>query len=134
MWLFHCHPLYHLHSGMARVFSYKEKGPDHQPQLGEHAHDLLYFMIDSSLRNHMSMGTITLMSSRNDWFAMWGVGFYDDPAIMGGMHHENDDTEYDTGSEWEWTVGADYLLTKPFSLITQYHSEHRFSRGFIFRF
>lgn len=92
--------------GMARVFSYKEKGPDHQPQLGEHAHDLLYFMIDGSLRNHMSMGTITLMNSRNDWFAMWGVGFYDDPAIMGGMHHENDDTEYDTGSEWGMDGGC----------------------------
>jgi FtsP/CotA-like multicopper oxidase with cupredoxin domain len=211
-WLFHCHLLYHMHSGMARVFSYEEQGPDHVPQLGEHAHDPLYFMIDGSLQNHMSMGMITLMNSRNDWFAMWDAGFHDDPAMMSGMHHEDDDVEYeidlgwkryfnpnfstvlgwrftnledaedrafagieyrlpyliesslqldsegdlrvglgkslqitdrlgifgdieyDTGSEWEWTVGADYLLTKQFSLISQYHSEHGFGGGFRFRF
>lgn len=212
-WLFHCHLLYHMHSGMARVFSYEEQGPDHVPQLGEHAQDPLYFMIDGSLQNHMSMGMITLMNSRNDWFAMWDLGFHDDPAMMmGGMQHEEDDVEYeidlgwkryfnpnfstvlgwrftniedaedrafagieyrlpylidsslqldsegdlrvglgkslqitdrlgifgdieyDTGSEWEWTVGADYLLTKQFSLISQYHSEHGFGGGFRFRF
>jgi FtsP/CotA-like multicopper oxidase with cupredoxin domain len=211
-WLFHCHLLYHMHSGMARVFSYQEQGPDHQPQLGEHAEDPLYFMIDGSLQNHMSMGMITLMNSRNDWFAMWDLGFHDDPAMMGGMHHEDDDVEYeidlgwkryfnpnfstvlgwrftnledaedrafagieyrlpylvesslqldsegdlrvglgktlqitdrlgifgdiqyDTGSEWEWTVGADYLLTKQFSLISQYHSDHGFGGGIRFRF
>ena len=211
-WLFHCHLLYHMHSGMARVFSYQEQGPDHQPQLGEHAEDPLYFMIDGSLQNHMSMGMITLMNSRNDWFAMWDLGFHDDPAMMGGMHDGGDDVEYeidlgwkryfnpnfstvlgwrstnledaedrafagieyrlpylvesslqldsegdlrvglgktlqitdrlgifgdiqyDTGSEWEWTVGADYLLTKQFSLISQYHSDHGFGGGIRFRF
>jgi hypothetical protein len=170
-------------------------------------------MIDGSLQNHMSMGMATLMNSRNDWFAMWDLGFHDDPAVMmGGMQHEDDDVEYeidfgwkryfnpnfstvlgwrftnqehaedrafagieyrlpylidsslqldsegdlrvglgkslqindrlgifgdieyDTGSEWEWTVGADYLLTKQFSLISQYHSEHGFGGGFRFRF
>lgn len=211
-WLFHCHLLYHMHSGMARVFSYEEQGPDHVPQLGEHAYDPLYFMIDGSLQNHMSMGMVTLMNSRNDWFAMWDIGFHDDPAMMGHMHGGGDDVEYeidlgwkryfnpnfstvlgwrftnledaedrafagieyrlpyliesslqldsegdlrvglgkslqitdrlgifgdieyDTGSEWEWTVGADYLLTKQFSLITQYHSEHGFGGGVSFRF
>ncbi len=211
-WLFHCHLLYHMHSGMARVFSYEEQGPDHQPQLGEHAHDPIYFMIDGSLQNHMSMGMITLMNSRNDWFAMWDLGFHDDPAMIGGMQHEDEDVQYeidlgwkryfnpnfstvlgwrftneedaedrafagieyrlpyliesslqldsegdlrvglgkslqitdrlgifgdiqyDTGSEWEWTVGADYLLNKQFSLISQYHSEHGFGGGFRFRF
>lgn len=86
---------------MARVFSYEEQGPDHQPQLGEHAHDPLYFMIDGSLQNHMSMGIITLINSRNDWFAMWDAGFHDDPAIMGGMHHEDDDVEYEIDLGWK---------------------------------
>jgi FtsP/CotA-like multicopper oxidase with cupredoxin domain len=94
-WLFHCHLLYHMHSGMARVFSYEEQGPDHQPQLGEHARDPLYFMIDGSLQNHMSMGMITLMNSRNDWFAMWDAGFHDEPAMIGGMHDDGDDIEYE---------------------------------------
>ena len=205
-WLFHCHLLYHMHSGMARVFSYEEQGPDHQPQLGEHAHDPLYFMIDGSLQNHMSMGMVTLMNSRNDWFASWDTGFHhntgmdeheveyevdlgwkryfnpnfstvlgwrftnledeEDRAFAGieyrlpylidsslQLDSEGDlrvglgkslqitdrlgifgDIQYDTGSEWEWTLGADYLLTKQFSLISQYHSDHGFGGGFRFRF
>lgn len=206
-WLFHCHLLYHMHSGMARVFSYEEQGPDHVPQLGEHAHDPLYFMIDGSLQNHMSMGMVTLMNSRNDWFASWDAGIHHDTAM--GHEHEVEyeidlgwkryfnpnfstvlgwrftnledeedrafagieyrlpylvdsslqldsegdlrvglgktlqltdrlgifgDVRYDTGSEWEWTLGADYLLTKQFSLTTQYHSDHGFGGGIRFRF
>ena len=205
-WLFHCHLLYHMHSGMARVFSYEEQGPDHQPQLGEHAHDPLYFMIDGSLQNHMSMGMVTLMNSRNDWFASWDTGFHhntgmdeheveyevdlgwkryfnpnfstvlgwrftnledEEARAFAGIEYrlpylidsslqldsEGDlrvglgkslqitdrlgifgDIQYDTGSEWEWTLGADYLLTKQFSLISQYHSDHGFGGGFRFRF
>jgi hypothetical protein len=42
--------------------------------------------------------------------------------------------QYDSGSLWEWTTGAEYLLSKRFSLITQYHSEHGFGAGLGFRF
>ncbi len=42
--------------------------------------------------------------------------------------------QYDTGSEWEWSAGAEYMLNKPFSLIAQYHSEHGFGGGLKFRF
>lgn len=41
---------------------------------------------------------------------------------------------YDTGSEWEWTAGAEWQLNKPFSIITQYHSDHGFGGGISFRF
>jgi FtsP/CotA-like multicopper oxidase with cupredoxin domain len=46
-WLFHCHLLYHMHSGMARVFSYEEQGAAHRPNLGEHARDPFFFMVHS---------------------------------------------------------------------------------------
>jgi hypothetical protein len=42
--------------------------------------------------------------------------------------------EYDTGSGTEWSVGTNYLLTKQFSLTTQYHSEYEFGGGIRFRF
>jgi hypothetical protein len=42
--------------------------------------------------------------------------------------------EYDTSSEWEWSAGAEYLLTKQLSLISEYHSEHGIGRGVSFRF
>jgi FtsP/CotA-like multicopper oxidase with cupredoxin domain len=200
-WLFHCHLLYHMHAGMARVFSYEEQGPDHHPHLGEHAHDPLYFMLDGSLQSHLSEGMVTLMNSRNDYFAMWDVGYgdvdeteyeidlgwkrYFNPnfsTVLGwrftNMEDEEDrafagiqyrlpylvwssaqvdsegelrlglakalqitdrlgvfaDVQYDTGSEWEWSLGADYILNKQFSLITQYHSEYGLGGGFSFRF
>jgi CopA family copper-resistance protein len=200
-WLFHCHLLYHMHAGMARVFSYEEQGPHHHPRLGEHAHDPFYAFVDGTLQSHMSEGMVTLMNSRNDFFGMWEVGYGDvddteyeidlgwkryfnpnfstvlgwrftnmeeaeDRAFAGieyrlpylvqssvQLDSEGDlrlalgkslqltdrlgvfgEVEYDTGSEWEWTLGADYTLTKQFSLITQYHSEYGLGAGFAFRF
>jgi hypothetical protein len=200
-WLFHCHLLYHMHSGMARVFSYDNQGPDHQVHLGEHAHDPLYFMLDGSLQSQMSMGMMTLMNSHNDFFGSWEVGYgkveeteyeidvgwkrYFNPnfsTVLGwrftNMEEEENrafagieyrlpylvkssvqldsegdlrlqlgkslqitdrlgifaDVQYDTGSQWEWNVGADYTLTKQFSLITQYNSDYGFGGGISFRF
>ncbi|MBL9152204.1 MAG: multicopper oxidase domain-containing protein [Verrucomicrobiales bacterium] len=200
-WLFHCHLLYHMHAGMARVFSYQEQGPDHVPDLGDHAHDPLHFMIDGSAQTHMTMGMAMARDSRNDYYAMWDIGYEDphhvhyeidlgwsryiDPNLSAGFgarltnHHDERDrafagidyrlpylvdsfvqvdsrgdfriglgksialtdrlglfggVHYDTGSEWEWTAGAEWLLTKQLSLISQYHSDHGFGGGLSFRF
>jgi len=202
-WLFHCHLLYHMHMGMARVFSYEEQGPAHVPDLGEHDEDPLYFMASGSFQSHMGMGMAGLMNSRNDYYAMWDLGWEDfefdhfhyeidlawrryiNPnfSTVLGMrltnHHESVDRafggveyrfpylidsfaqvdsegdfrfglgkslrmtdrlsifgeiQYDTGSEWEWSAGAEFLLTKQFSLISEYHSEHGIGGGLSFRF
>jgi hypothetical protein len=42
--------------------------------------------------------------------------------------------EYDTNTEWEWTTGATYTLTRTASLITQYHSEYGMGAGLEVRF
>ena len=42
--------------------------------------------------------------------------------------------EYDTGSQWRWSTGATWTLTKQLSLITQYDSDHGFGGGVGFRF
>jgi Multicopper oxidase len=42
--------------------------------------------------------------------------------------------EYDTGTEWEWSAGAEYTLSKAFSLTTQYSSDYGFGGGVIVRF
>ncbi len=42
--------------------------------------------------------------------------------------------EYDTNTEWEWTTGATYTLTRTASLITQYHSEYGLGAGLEVRF
>lgn len=202
-WLFHCHLLYHMHMGMARVFSYEEQGPDHVPDFGEHDEDPFYFMAEGSLQTHMSMGMAMFMNSRNDYYAMWDLHWSDDfpdvshyevdlawrryfdpnfSTVLGARltneHNAVDrafggveyrlpylvesfaqvdsegefrfglgkslritdrlsifgEVEYDTGSEWEWSAGAEYLLTKQFSLISEFHSDHGFGGGISFRF
>lgn len=42
--------------------------------------------------------------------------------------------EYDTGSSFVWSAGLNYTLTKNFSLITEYDSDHGFGAGVGFRF
>jgi FtsP/CotA-like multicopper oxidase with cupredoxin domain len=206
-WVFHCHLLYHMHAGMTRVFSYAEQGPDHIPDLGEMGRDPILLMLDGSVQTHMTMGMASLMNSRNDFFAMWDIGYmknhdggsdyhfhtevdvgwkrYFTPnfsSLLGWRFTNDDEAEnrafagvdyrlpylirtslqmdsegdaritaakslqltdrlglfagfqYDTGSQWEWTLGADYTLTKQFSLISQYTSDHGFGGGISFRF
>jgi hypothetical protein len=202
-WLFHCHLLFHMHMGMARIFSYEVQGPDHVPDFGEHDDNPFYFMAAGSLQTHMSMGMVSLMNARNDYYAMWDIGWHDfsfdhphyeidiawrryfDPnfsTVLGARltnHHDEVDrafggveyrlpylidsfaqvdsegefrfglgkslqltdrlsifgvVDYDTGSEWEWSAGAEYLLTKQFSLISEFHSDHGFGGGISFRF
>lgn len=229
-WLFHCHLLYHMHMGMARVFSYEGQGPDHQPTIGGHAKDHFYLMLEGNVQSHMSMGMISLMNSRNDFLLSWDLAYgsgldgmshvnschcgggcgcaiggcacqggsdkmeyeidlawkrYFSPNVSGflGWRFTNEmeaknrafagvayrlplliqstwslDSEgdvrvtlekefpltnrltalsgvrYDTGAGWEWHLGAQWLLSKQFSLIAEYHSMHGFGAGLAFRF
>ena len=227
-WMFHCHILYHMMSGMARVFSY-DKGPEpgatpeatphamapmagmpmdhggstggHGGGLGEHSHDMWFLWGAASIQSHMSEGNLTLMNARNDILLNWEVGWQDvddtqyeiealyqrylspDWQVFLGARLTNDEdaenravagvnyrlpliiwasasvdsegdlrlalakrfqltsraglfgrVEYDTNTEWEWTVGVDYTLTKSFSLIGQYHSEYGAGAGLQIRF
>jgi hypothetical protein len=207
-WFFHCHLLYHMEAGMARVFSYREQGPQHQINLGPQSLDPYYFMIDGSFQTHMSMGMATIQNSRNNFNALWDLGWgetskpyphghpveyevdltyarYFNPnfAAFGGLRLTNYDTsenrgilglnyrlpyliqsealvdtegdirlrlaktfqitsrfsvfaegEYDTNTRWEWSSGARYFLSKRWSLISQYHSDHGPGAGVAFRF
>ena len=68
-WLFHCHLLYHMMAGMARVVSYSEPPSSstststavQAPNLGEHAKPHTYAWLDVTLQSHLS-GTITFRS------------------------------------------------------------------------
>ena len=41
---------------------------------------------------------------------------------------------YDTGTDWEWSAGADFTLTRHTSLTTTYHSDYGFGAGVLIRF
>ena len=88
-WMFHCHILYHMMSGMARVFRYEDEAtpkPQHaaKPEdhslhhaagLGEHSHDMAYVWGAASIQSHMSEGLLTLMNPKNDLLLAWEVGW-----------------------------------------------------------
>jgi hypothetical protein len=235
-WMFHCHILYHMMSGMARVFRYEPEGVDTAGtyadrasttdgakvqesmatrdggfrmgghahgggSLGEHTHDMAYVWGAASLQSHMSEGLITWMNPKNDILLGWEVGWgnvddtqyevealyqryisADFQAFIGARLTNEEDVEnravvgfnyrlpllawasisldsegdarftlakefqisprlaafgkveYDTNTEWEWTAGATYTLTRTASLITQYHSEYGLGAGLEVRF
>ena len=222
-WMFHCHILYHMMSGMARVFRYEPEPGDtqrgqhvapaaavtdqgstwhgHTGSLGEHSHDMSWVWGAASIQSHMSEGLITWMNPRNDLLLAWEVGWEnvedtqyevdalyqryfnadwqafigarltndpdaEDRAVIGfnyrlpllvwssvSLDSEGDAritlakefqltsrlsafgrVEYDTNTEWEWTAGADYTLSRTTSIITQYHSEYGLGAGIQIRF
>jgi FtsP/CotA-like multicopper oxidase with cupredoxin domain len=225
-WMFHCHILYHMMSGMARVFRYEDTAPapaadlahdaearaaphslghatgsGHGGSLGEHSHDMSYIWGAASVMSHMSEGLINWMNPKNDVQLAWEVGWerVDNPEYeidllyqryfnanlqaFAGYRLTNDrdakdrafggvnyrlplmvwanvslDSEgdarlqlskrlqitprlgvwaeifYDTGTQWEWSAGADYFLTRHASLTASYHSDYGLGAGVLIRF
>lgn len=103
-WMFHCHILYHMMSGMARVFRYEDAPGNSSPGmahgestavsstqttsanaedhslhhaagLGEHSHDMAYVWGAASIQSHMSEGLLTWMNPKNDLLLSWEVGW-----------------------------------------------------------
>jgi len=89
-WLFHCHILYHMMSGMGRVFRYEpEPGMksghagaatgEHRGSLGEHAHEMWFAWGEGSLLSNMSDGLLTVRNGRNDLLLDWEIGWENVP-------------------------------------------------------
>lgn len=202
-WLLHCHILYHMMSGMGRVFRYEADGKmeGHAAGLGEHAHDMSYIWGTASIQSHMSEGLIQWMNPKNDVLLGWETGWgnvetteyeidllyqryfnANFQAFAGARFTNHEDAEhravagiqyrlplfawatasvdsegdarftlaksfqitprlaafgevqYDTNTEWEWSAGADYTLTRHVSIIAQYHAEYGFGAGLQLRF
>lgn len=101
-WFFHCHLLYHMDAGMARVFSYAQD-PEHEPQFDPGLIDPSFVMLDATISNHMTMGHAMVMSGRNDYFVRWDVGLHGE--FGGDDHHHERDIEIDLG--WSRYLDAD---------------------------
>ncbi len=127
-WLFHCHLLYHMMSGMARVFSYpagigmspqeatgaamgtpgalKSTGATYRPMLGEHAHPHTYAWIDGSMQSHLSEGLATIQRGRENLNLAWELGWERVPAST----YEIEAT-YSHYFNSRWTAFAGYRTT-----------------------
>ncbi len=100
-WFFHCHLLYHMDAGMARVMRVGGNpaagGAAAAPNFGPASLDPLYWMAEGSVQSHMSMGMISAMNARNDFRLTWDAG----------MEHGPDDG-HDLNAEVD-AVAARYL-------------------------
>lgn len=107
-WFFHCHLLYHMKGGMARVVHYEDFSLT--PQLAairpELYKDSWYFWGQADALSNMTEGFLTLSNTRNILTAEWEVGW-----------QNVDDTAWETLFTWDryinrfFTVfaGADLL-------------------------
>lgn len=84
-WLFHCHVLYHMDSGMTRVFTY---GPaDHVPSLDPGMMGTTVVVGQVTALTNMAMGHAMVMSGREDFGVEWDVSY-------------GHDTEYEVDGYW----------------------------------
>lgn len=92
-WFFHCHNLYHMTSGMARVVSYIPAGQDdhensdfyrHQKQHG----NPWYFFADLGLETHMILGELWTLNRRNGLELEYDYNYAGDYDIDGLYHRQ----------------------------------------------
>jgi len=92
-WFFHCHILYHMMSGMGRVFSYSNyKSPIGNPKLAKrklHADDRrMHFKIENDFATNGNDGMLMLQNTRWSIGTEWRIGY---------NHHHGYETETHIG-------------------------------------
>ena len=107
-WIFHCHVLYHMMSGMARVFSYDDQGPQHAIGVDPAHANPWHFSAEASIESQMTMGMASLMNSRNSLHLAWEIGY----EHMGVNKPDYEiDVTYNRYLNPHWDVFAGYRFT-----------------------
>ena len=100
-WFFHCHLLYHMKSGMARVVHYESFTLN--PQLSEVRPNLYkdtwYFWGQADALSNMTEGFLLLSNTRNILTAEWEVGW-----------QEVDDTEWEALLTWDRYINRFFTI------------------------
>ncbi|BEQ15064.1 multicopper oxidase domain-containing protein [Desulfoferula mesophila] len=110
-WFFHCHLLYHMKAGMARLVHYQgfTPPPDVMAVRPNLYRESWYPMIEGSLLSNMSEGVASLASTRNVLSLEWEVGW-----------QKVEDTEWELIPTWDYHlnrftalfIGGDFLGTQ----------------------
>jgi len=76
-WFFHCHILYHMEAGMARIVHYETftPSPDVQRVRSKLYHDPLYAWADADIFSNMTQGTAYLTNSNYVLSGQWEAGW-----------------------------------------------------------
>jgi FtsP/CotA-like multicopper oxidase with cupredoxin domain len=115
-WFFHCHILYHMMSGMGRIFSYENSPPNPEVPDPKYALHKLYqdekmphFMARVGIENNGSDGEAMLENTRYKLSTMWHLGYHD----MHGYESETMFGRYLGKMQWWFPyVGFDYHFKK----------------------
>ncbi len=109
-WMMHCHVLYHLAIGMARVVHYEDAPPN--PHLMPGAmmteHDPKLFFGEGVLLSQMTEGSISLENNRNGLMAHWQsrLGNGKDTDYELGIDYDRFFTSnFSTFASYEWSTG-----------------------------
>ena len=111
-WFFHCHILYHMMSGMGRVFSYENSPPNPEipnPKLAQRklfADDRkFHFMGEDNIATNGNEGTAMLANTRWKISTLWHLGYHD----MHGYESETMVGRYFGKMQWLYSyIGFDY--------------------------
>jgi FtsP/CotA-like multicopper oxidase with cupredoxin domain len=121
-WFFHCHLLYHMDAGMARVFSYRaSREPGYEPSLDPKLINPWFFMVNGTLMNNMSMGNAIAMTGRENFGIMWDYGF-------------KDHREYEIDFYWSHYFNPNLSSFAGYRITNEPESEDRFFAGVAYRF
>ncbi len=92
----------------------------HTPHAGGHDHDPISVFLDGSLQSHMSEGQLTLMNSRNDFFAAWETGY-------------RDETEYEADLGWKRYFNPNFSTVLGWRFTNHDDEENRAFAGIEYR-
>jgi FtsP/CotA-like multicopper oxidase with cupredoxin domain len=115
-WFFHCHILYHMMSGMGRIFSYENSPPN--PELPDPKAALrkvynddkqFHFMFQNSVESNGNDGEAMLANTRWQVSSEWRLGYHD----VHGYEVENHVGRYIDKMQWLMPfVGFDWRYRK----------------------
>jgi hypothetical protein len=116
-WFFHCHILYHMMSGMGRIFSYENSPPNPEipnPKLAQRrlfADDRMpHFMATVGIESNGSDGEAMFAQTRWKASTLWHLGYHDEH----GYESETMVGRYLGRMQWWYPyVGFDYHYKKP---------------------
>lgn len=111
-WFFHCHILYHMMSGMGRVFSYENSAPNPEIPDSKLAQRKLFaddrmphFMAKVGIESNGSDGMAMLAQTRWKISTLWHLGYHD----MHGYESETMVGRYIGRNQWLYPyIGFDY--------------------------
>ncbi len=111
-WFFHCHVLYHMMSGMGRIFRYEDSPPNPQIMDPAKAYKMLkaddkmfHFMTNIGIQSNGSDGEAMLANTRWKLSTLWHLGYHD----MHGYESETMLGRYIGRMQWLMPyVGFDY--------------------------